>query len=402
MAMGRRRRAEVIDESKVGIFHITSRCVRQAFLCGEHAGDEKDYSHRRGWIEERVRFLASVFLVDILGFGVMSNHCHYILRNRPDLISRLTDRELAQRIWRLRNETDTLDPSQRRRRRRRAERRLAAIEAISRDTELIATHRQRLSSISWFMSSLNYRIACRANHEDGVTGRFWEGRFRCHPVLSQEHLLAAMVYIDLNPIRAGLADRPEDSIYTSVYRRAHAARARREAFQTSRERARQVNDEAQAQRTFDEFLSPIDERDETLQTAFADIVHTDRLHADGAIRSDALPAARASDADITDPWPYARASDKGCLPMTAAEYLSMVDLMGRRAREDHRRSIPADLPPICQRLGLGDAQAWLDTYDQFSATMTRAFGLPTNPPASLGSWSMPSATEPTLLINSFI
>jgi REP element-mobilizing transposase RayT len=176
MTMGRRRRAEVIDEGTVGIFHITSRCVRQAFLCGEHVGDEKDYSHRRGWIEERVRFLASVFLIDILGFGVMSNHCHYILRNRPDLVSRLTDREIALRIWRLRYETDTLDPSQRRQRRRRAERRLAAIQAMSRDTKLIASHRQRLSSISWFMSSLNHRIACRANHEDGVTGRFWEGQ----------------------------------------------------------------------------------------------------------------------------------------------------------------------------------------------------------------------------------
>ncbi len=173
MTMGRLNRTEVIDETQVGIYHALNRCVRRGHLCG-HDGN-KDYSHRRQWIEDRIRFLASTFLIDILGFGVMSNHFHTVLRNRPDLVERLSDQEIAARIWRLKHETDASDPSQRRQRRRQRERKLAQIQALLADTEQIATYRQRLSSISWFMRYLNQSIAYRANREDDVSGRFWEG-----------------------------------------------------------------------------------------------------------------------------------------------------------------------------------------------------------------------------------
>ncbi len=79
--------------------------------------------------------------------------------------------------------------------------------------------RTRLGSLSWFMRFLNECIARQANAEDECTGRFWEGRFKCQVLLDEQAVLACMAYVDLNPIRAGLADDLMGSDFTTIQRR---------------------------------------------------------------------------------------------------------------------------------------------------------------------------------------
>ncbi len=197
-------------------YHCVSRCVRQSYLCGTDKHSGQSYEHRRGWVEERLLFLATVFAIDICAYAVMNNHTHVVLCVDKALTDNWDSDEVLRRYHKLHRGTlltqkfmngDTLSQG----------------ELITFD-ETVETYRQRLYEISWFMRDLNEYIAREANKEDGCTGRFWEGRFKSQALLDESAVLACMTYVDLNPIRAKMEKTPETSKHTSIKKRIHAAK----------------------------------------------------------------------------------------------------------------------------------------------------------------------------------
>ncbi|MEE8056689.1 MAG: hypothetical protein V3T17_02455 [Pseudomonadales bacterium] len=75
-----RPRKELVCVQNTPYYHVVSRCVRRTFLCGIDHASGKDYQHRRQWIENRIRLLASLFSLDICAYAVLSNHYHITLK----------------------------------------------------------------------------------------------------------------------------------------------------------------------------------------------------------------------------------------------------------------------------------------------------------------------------------
>ena len=90
--MGRMSRNESCPEDEISVVHCINRCVRRGFLCGNDPVTGRDYEHRRDWIRQRFEFLAEHMAVEVLGFAILSNHFHIVLRNRPDVVSTFAGR----------------------------------------------------------------------------------------------------------------------------------------------------------------------------------------------------------------------------------------------------------------------------------------------------------------------
>jgi REP element-mobilizing transposase RayT len=267
-------------------------------LCGrdEHSGN--DYEHRRGWIEQRMQALANVYALDLCAYAVMSNHYHIVLHINAEKANAWTDTEVIQR-WHalyagnfLSHEylagKDLYD---------------AQLKVVS---ELVTEWRERLMSISWFMSALNEDIARQANAEDVCTGRFREGRFKSQALLDEAALVTCLAYVDLNPIRAQMADAPEVSDYTSIKERIDTAQTEPETAEPAQPKP----------------LFPFV----------------------GYPRQD-MPAG---------------------LPFRLQDYLELVDWTGRQIRSDKRGCIDQQTPPILERLDI-DAEHWFYNTQHFES-----------------------------------
>ena len=195
-------------------YHCVSRCVRRSFLCGEDKFTGQSYEHRRGWVEERLLFLSSVFAIDICAYAVMSNHTHVVLCVDKELADSWSMKEVIRRWHQLYQGTLLSQKYQR-------GDKLSQGEWLSLE-ETVGIYHQRLYDISWLMRNLNEHIAREANKEDNCTGRFWEGRFKSQALLDETAVLACMAYVDLNPIRAKMESTPETSKHTSIQHRIHA------------------------------------------------------------------------------------------------------------------------------------------------------------------------------------
>ena len=318
--VARKSRKTSIDPRKIQIIHVWSRCVRRTLLCGLDPLTGKDFEHRRQWARQRLEHLASVFAIDCITFSIMSNHTHQVLRSRPDIVDTWDDREVALRWLRVNGDKD--------RRGNLVQPREREIKALINDPQRLSEIRIRLSDISWWMRYFSHHISCRANKEDEVTGHFWEQRFGSEVLKDDASVLACMIYVDLNPVRAQMAATPEESDYTGAKDR--------------------IDDLRITMGTSD-----LDQPTLTLTSSQHSIHDWERWGAEHSGWMCPVEIDETTDPIGPDPDPgVRRASRKGAVAISLTRYLELLDWVGRTIRSDKRGSIPADLAPILSRLGL--------------------------------------------------
>jgi REP element-mobilizing transposase RayT len=339
-------RSKYVQEGQEGVYHCYSRCVRRAFLCGFDTLTLRDFSHRKAWLVDRLRYLAAIFAIEVCAYAVMETHYHTIFRTRPDIVALWSDREVATRWLTLYPQHRDISgapmpPAEK------------EITALADRPERIAELRNRLCSLSWFMGRMNEFIARAANKEDKVKGRFWESRFKCQALLDEAATACCIVYVDLNPIRAGLAGTPEESDFTSIQERIRAWRIAT------------MNAGAAPSRAAGQPMNP------------ASVGKRITVPENAAAISDHVPDHLSILAHPSDDWLCPIQSEsgrRGILQMTPTEYFDLVDKSGRMVRSHKRAAIDADLEPILRRIG-ANPDAWFETVSRFGSKFRLAAGL---------------------------
>lgn len=253
--------------------------------------------------------LSGVFAIDVAAYAVMSNHYHVVIRVDRERAEGWSQDEVLSR-WLKMFSGPVLINRYLRQPERLTEAEIVAVKA------LIEEYRHRLYDVSWFMRVLNETIARKANQEDGVTGRFWEGRFKSQALLNEEALLSVMAYVDLNPVRAAMAETPEDSDFTSIQER---------LFGVS---ALDIPKPGRSASTPCQSVTPAE----------------DELHQEWRLSTLPRYSLLAFHDDSKD--------GKPSIPFASEDYLSLVDALGRVVHPRKRGKIPDERPPILDRLGL--------------------------------------------------
>ncbi len=284
------RRTQVSLEA-TPYYHCIARCVRRAFLCGEDSYSGVNFDHRRQWLTDRIKLISDIFAIDICAYAIMSNHYHVVLRVDRDRAQSWSEAEVIHRWTRIFKGPlivqqylagDTLGSASR--------------ETVS---DVAKVWRERLHDIGWLMRCINEFIARRANKEDECKGHFWEGRFTSQALLDHTALLSCMTYVDLNPVRAGIASNLEDSDFTSIQERLEAVCSARQLATSTRD-------------------CPL------------------------------LPLSHSQPSD----------QSIRALPFRLLDYIELVDWTGRMVRPDKSGRIPIDAPAALKTLDFNQAQ-WL-------------------------------------------
>jgi REP element-mobilizing transposase RayT len=172
----------MIVQNQTAVYHVMSRTALDGFPLEAF---EKDF------LLELIKRMSSLFFTEIYGFALMGNHFHLLVKMIPE--DRFSDEELKERLVKFYGE-----------------------KKAPADDGQLPFIRQKLASISEFVREIKVNFTRFYNKRHGRRGYFWGDRFKSVIVERGETLINCLAYIDLNPVRAGIVEKPEDYRWNSL------------------------------------------------------------------------------------------------------------------------------------------------------------------------------------------
>jgi len=171
----------MIIPDEQAVYHIISRTVLPGFPLGDAEND---------FLLKVIKRFSKLYFTEIPGFCLMGNHFHLLVKMQPQ--SDFSNENIKTRCERF-YEKDYRFPEGKR-----------------------SHFRAKLASLSEFVSDIKVNFTRHYNRQHNRRGFFWDSRFKSVIVESGEPLMNCLAYIDLNPLRAGIVQKPEEYRWSSL------------------------------------------------------------------------------------------------------------------------------------------------------------------------------------------
>lgn len=176
--MPRSNRMIISDEKAV--YHVVSRTALDGFTFGD--------VEKEAFVSILKR-LSRLYFAEILGFCMMSNHVHILVKMHPG--KGFSDEDIRCRFEKYHGDETNFPVGN------------------------IHSLRAKWASLSEFIKDVKQSFSRYYNKRHRRKGTLWGERFKSVIVEKGETLVNCLAYIDLNPVRAGLVKRPEDYRWNS-------------------------------------------------------------------------------------------------------------------------------------------------------------------------------------------
>ena len=173
--------ARMVINDETTVYHVMSRTALDGFPLGDI---EKDF------MLDLIKRYSALYFVEILGFCLMGNHFHILIKTLPEY--KFSDQDIKKRYVAFYGDDRVFTDG------------------------LIPPLRAKLSSLSEFVREIKVGFARYYNKRHNPRVYFWGDRFKSFIVDKGETLVNCLAYIDLNPLRAGIVNRPEDYRWNSL------------------------------------------------------------------------------------------------------------------------------------------------------------------------------------------